>query len=65
MDKNQSVMRYAGMATQMGVTIGLAVWGGIKLDEYSKNEKPIWTITLSLLGVLLAMYAVIKDLLKK
>lgn len=65
MSKNQSVMRYAGMATQMAVTIGLAVWGGIRLDAYQQNDKPVWTVILSLSGVLISMYAVIKDLIKK
>jgi len=54
------------MAFQMGATIALGVWGGMKLDEYYPITRfPIFTICLSLLSVFAAMYWVIKDLLKK
>ncbi len=54
-------MRYTGMATKMAVVIGVAVYSGIKLDNLSKNEFPVWTLILSLLGVAAAIYFVIKD----
>lgn len=58
--------KYSGMAFQMGITIALGVWGGMKLDEFFPVTKfPLFTITLSLLSVFGAMYWVIKDLLKK
>ncbi|MFN0032941.1 MAG: AtpZ/AtpI family protein [Flavobacteriales bacterium] len=58
-------MRYTGMATQMAVTIGLGVWGGIKLDEKFPNKARAFTLTLSLLSVVLAMYLVMRDFMKK
>ena len=48
----------------MAVVIGAGVYGGIKLDEQSGNEKPLYTIFLSLLAVGLAIYLVIKDLMR-
>jgi hypothetical protein len=58
--------KYSSMAFQMGITIALGVWGGMKLDEsFPLGKFPIFTIVLSLLGVFGAMYWVIKDLLKK
>ena len=58
--------KYSGMAFQMGITIALGVWGGMKLDEYYPIAKfPVFTVFLSLLSVAAAMYWVIKDLLKK
>lgn len=54
-------MRYTGMATKMGVVIFLAVYGGIKLDEQTSSEFPLWTLVLSLIGVAAAIYFVIKD----
>lgn len=53
------------MATQMAITIFLGVWGGIKLDEKFPQKIPIFTLTLSLLGVVVAIYMVIRDFLRK
>ncbi|MCC6599681.1 MAG: AtpZ/AtpI family protein [Crocinitomicaceae bacterium] len=53
------------MAAQMGLTIGLGVWGGIKLDERFPNSFHAWTLSLSLLSVGIAMFMVIRDLMKK
>lgn len=65
-EKNQpnSFIRFSGMATQMAIIIGLGVYGGIKADDYFAFEKPILTLVGSLLGVVLAIYYVIKDLSK-
>jgi F0F1-type ATP synthase assembly protein I len=49
----------------MGAVIAVAVWGGIKLDELTGTNKPIFTIILSLTGVLTAIYSAVKDLIKK
>ena len=57
-------IRFSGMATQMAVTIGAGVFGGIKLDEFLENQHPIATLVGSLLGVAIAIYLVIKDLTK-
>jgi len=54
------------MAFQMGITIALGVWGGMKLDEhYPITKFPLFTVVLSLLSVFAAIYFVIKDLIKK
>ena len=58
--------KYAGMTLQMGATIALGIWGGIKLDEIFPVAKfPLFTVTLSLLSVFLSMYFVIKGITKK
>lgn len=57
--------KYSGLAVQMAVIIGGGCYGGVKLDEYFKNtETPIFTIVLSLVSIILAMYVVLKDLIK-
>ena len=62
----QEYGKYAGMALQMGVTIAIGAWGGMKLDEYfSLTKPPVFTLILSLMAVIGSMYFVIKDLLKK
>jgi F0F1-type ATP synthase assembly protein I len=53
------------MATQMAVTIFLGVWGGMKLDQYFETKIPVYTLILSLVSVVLAVYMVIRDFLRK
>ena len=52
------------MATQMAVIIVVFALGGIKLDEYFQTDMAYFTGGLTILGVILAMYFMIKDLLK-
>lgn len=56
--------KYSTMAIQMGVIIGGGSYGGYKLDEYFKNETPVFTIILSLVSIGIAMYLILKDLIK-
>jgi F0F1-type ATP synthase assembly protein I len=62
---SNSFLRYTSMASQMAITIFLGVWGGIQLDKYFPQGIPIFTLVLSLLGVVLAVYLVIKDFIRK
>jgi len=62
---NNSIIRYTSMATQMAITIFLGVWGGIKLDQFFQFEIPLMTLICSLLGVIMAVYIVIRDVLRK
>lgn len=43
-----SALKYSGMAFQFAVMIGLAAWGGQKLDAYFGTPKPFITIFLIL-----------------
>lgn len=58
--KNWAV--FSGIAIQMGVIIGLGAFLGIKLDEYFTNSYSVFTIILSLLGVFVSMYVLIRQL---
>ena len=49
------------MVVQMAVIIGGAAWGGHALDQRYQNEKPIWTIVLSLLGIAISLYLIIRS----
>jgi hypothetical protein len=40
------------------------VFGGVKLDEWLELGAPVFTVVLSLLSVVLAIYYVTKDLLR-
>ena len=58
-------MRYASMGTQILVTILLFVFIGYKFDHWLELKFPAFTLGLSLLGVVAAIYFAVKDLLKK
>ena len=49
----------------MGAIIFLGTFGGIKLDQVISLKFPLFTVTLSFLSVLLAMYYVLKDFIGK
>ena len=53
------------MGFQMAAVIGLGVWGGTALDSYFHTKFPGFTLTLSLLSIVGAVYWAIKDLIKK
>lgn len=56
--------RFSGVAIQMGVIIGLSAWGGKKLDEQFNLNKPYLTIVCSLSGVGVALYLIIREIIK-
>ncbi|MFO7656201.1 MAG: AtpZ/AtpI family protein [Bacteroidales bacterium] len=56
--------RYSGIAFQMIVVILAGVYFGKKMDGWFETTNSIFTAVFSLLGVILAIYFVIKDLIK-
>lgn len=54
-------LKFSGMALQMGLIIGAGAWGGTALDDYAQNQKPVWTIVLTLLGVAASLYIFIRE----
>ena len=56
--------KYSSLGVQMAVIIGGGCYGGHKLDEYYQNKTPVFTIVLSLVAIAIAMYIVLKDLIK-
>jgi F0F1-type ATP synthase assembly protein I len=56
--------RYSGIAFQMVAIILLGAYGGWKIDDWL-NTKPIFTIILLLISVVLSIYFVTRDLLRK
>jgi F0F1-type ATP synthase assembly protein I len=58
-------VRYSSIAFQMVAIIGLFTFAGWKLDQWLKNEFPVFLLILSLSGVFIGMYAAVKDFLKK
>lgn len=58
-------MRYAGLATQLFVSLGLAVWAGYKLDGWLRTPFPllVWLLPFTVLCILI--YKLIKETSKK
>ena len=54
-------MRYAGLATQMLVSLGIAVFIGLKADKWMKLSFPILVWLLPLLILTGIMYKIFKD----
>ncbi len=50
------------MGLQMGITIFVFAWAGVKLDEWLQLKFPIFTLVLSLAGVAGSLIYVIKSL---
>lgn len=48
----------------MAASIGIFVYGGIKLDGYLESKFPWATILGAVLGVSAGLYLVLKDLLR-
>ena len=60
-----SYARYSSIAFQMVVIMLAGVFGGRELDRWLELQFPVFTLILTILAVILAIYFVIKDLLKK
>ncbi|MCY7359795.1 MAG: AtpZ/AtpI family protein [Rudanella sp.] len=63
--KTSSYTQYSSIAFQMLGTIGLGVWGGMKLDQWQGNKTPGWTIGLSLVAIAASLYLFIRGLPKQ
>ena len=62
-DKNTTnYAKYSGMGFQMLGTIGLFTFAGYKIDEYRGNNKPLFVALLGVLGVIISLYQVVRQL---
>lgn len=57
--------KYTGIAFQMIIIILAGVFLGIKMDKWFQTNDPIFTAIITMLFVILAIYTVIKDLIRK
>lgn len=63
-NKPSPYLKLTSAGIQMGAIIFLGAYFGQKLDENSGFEKPVYTIVLSLLGVTIGLYLVIKEVIQ-
>jgi F0F1-type ATP synthase assembly protein I len=60
----QNYGRYSGLAFQMIAIILAFVWMGKKIDENYFQGRTIFVIIFSLIGIAIALYVVLKDIIK-
>jgi hypothetical protein len=58
-------MRYAGLATQLFVSLGIAVWAGYKLDVWLHSPLPLLVWILPFVVLCLLIYKLVKETSKK
>ncbi|WP_160711860.1 AtpZ/AtpI family protein [Chitinophaga solisilvae] len=58
---NRLLLRYAGLAFQMMVTLGIGVFAGYKLDQWIGWRFPVLLIIFSLLALAILLWQIIKD----
>jgi len=59
-----SYARFSSLALQMGITIGGFTWLGFFLDRKYNPGGQAWTLCLSLFGVFVALYLIIREVTK-
>lgn len=56
--------KYSSMAFQMIAIILVGVFGGMKLDKWLETRFPVFTVVLSFVSVMLALYYSLKDFIR-
>ncbi|WKN29995.1 AtpZ/AtpI family protein [Porifericola rhodea] len=64
-DQFKAYVKYSGLAFQMIAAMGLAVWGGMELDESMGNGFPLFTIIFALLAFASTLIITIRSLPKQ
>lgn len=64
-NSNNQLLKYAGLATQFLVGIGLAVFLGLRFDKWLKFELPLAVWILPLLLIVGVITKIIKDTTQK
>jgi F0F1-type ATP synthase assembly protein I len=63
-NKNGNFLRFTTLVFQMIGPIGFFSWLGYFLDQKYRTKIPWWTMGLSLFGVFISLYVVIREVLK-
>lgn len=61
----KNLAKFSSLAFQMAFIIGGGTFLGDYLDMSQQNEFPLWTLILSLASVGLALYYVLKEIIKR
>ena len=64
-DAKSKYAYYSGLGFQMVAIIAVFTFIGVKLDDSTGNERPLWAALFSLLGVGISLYSVIRSVNRK
>ena len=64
-NNNRDLLKYAGLATQIFVGLGLAVFLGMRLDKWLHISFPVLVWVLPLLVIVSLIYKMIKETNRK
>ena len=60
-NRNKDLWRYAGLASQIFASLGLAVFAGVKLDQWVKLSFPLFSCALPLLVIVGLIVNLLKE----
>ena len=58
---NHNLLKYAGLATQFFIGIGLGIFAGMKLDQWLAFSNPIFVWLLPLIIIVFSIYKIVQD----
>lgn len=58
---SKELFKYAGLGTQILVSLGLAIFIGLKLDNWLKFSTPLWQWILPVIVIAAMIWKLIKD----
>ncbi len=64
-NNNRDLLKYAGLATQLFVALGLAVFTGLKADEWLHISFPVFVWVIPLLVIVALIFKLIKETNRK
>jgi hypothetical protein len=59
------LLKYAGLTMQIVVALGLAIFAGLKLDDWLSFKNPLLVWALPLIVIVAMIWQIIKDTSKK
>ncbi|MBI2730516.1 MAG: AtpZ/AtpI family protein [Sphingobacteriales bacterium] len=60
-NNSRFLMKYAALGTQLLISLGLAVFAGLKADKWFKFSFPLLGWLLPLVVLLVILYKIVKD----
>ena len=57
-------IKYSTLGIEMAVIIGVAVWGGVKIDQTRQGKFPLFTIVLAAFGFVVAIVRLFRAITK-
>lgn len=63
-NKQNNILRYAGLGTQWMVLLLATVWGGMKIDKKTGWRFPLFTVLLPLVALIYSLWKIIQEFSK-